>query len=75
MRVHLRAMIETKFRSQTAFARASQIELSRLNRIVRGWIDPTPMERQRCAEILGVDSTWLFQSFTVPQLQVSDALP
>jgi len=66
MRANLRATIEVKAGSQTAFAQKSGIELSRLNRIIRGWLEPTPIERDRCTELLGVDTDWLFRIFTIP---------
>lgn len=66
MRANLRATIEAKFGSQQAFAKAAGVHFVRLNRVVNGWVEPTPIERERFRELLKVDASWLFQVFVVP---------
>ena len=64
--MNLKTTVELVAGSQLAFAKAAGIHHLRLNRIVNGWIEPTPVERDRFAELLKVDAVWLFQMVTVP---------
>ena len=66
MRSNLKSTIDIRSGSQCAFAEKTGINSIRLNRIVNGWIDPTPAERSKFAEILQVDAGWLFAIFTIP---------
>jgi hypothetical protein len=66
VRTNLKSTIEVKFGSQIAFSKPACIHPVRLSKIVRGWIEPTPVERERLTELLKVDAIWLFQIFTIP---------
>ena len=61
MKMHnLRSAIIERYRTQLAFAAAVGISPTRLNRIINGWLEPTPVERARLAELLGVEIEWVF---------------
>jgi len=62
MRMNLKAAIEVRFGSQLAFARAVGLHPVKINRLCGGWIEPTPTERERIADALGADATWLFST-------------
>jgi hypothetical protein len=66
VRTNLKSTVELLAGSQIAFAKAAGIHPIRLNRIVNGWIEPTPTERDRFAELLKVDAAWLFRIVTIP---------
>jgi hypothetical protein len=66
MRANLKAAIDIRFGSQIAFARAVSLHPVRINRLCRGWIEPTPAEREKIAEALTVDADWLFAGFRIP---------
>jgi hypothetical protein len=66
VKANLVAAIEARFGSQIAFARVVGLHPVRLNRLCRGWLEPTPIERDRIAEALGVDADWLFSAFRLP---------
>lgn len=66
MRANLKATIEARFGTQLAFAREVDAHPVRVNRLCRGWIEPTPAERQRFAEALQADPSWLFASLRIP---------
>ena len=66
MRTNLKSAIEVKFGSQIAFSKKVCIHHVRLSKIVRGWIDPTPIERDRIIELLNVSPDFLFKTFTIP---------
>jgi hypothetical protein len=57
---NLQIAIKEKFRTQLACAKAADIHPVRLNRICRGWVAPTPIERDRLTRLLGVEAGWLF---------------
>lgn len=61
---NLRIAIEEKFGTQLACAKAAEIHPIRLNRICRGWVEPTQVEQDRLAAIIGVDSAWLFSKIS-----------
>jgi hypothetical protein len=64
MRHNLRIAIERKFHTQLACARAVGIHPVRMNRICCGWVDPTPIERDRIVAALDADPAWLFTTVT-----------
>jgi len=66
MRANLKAAIEIRFGSQIAFARAANLHSVKVSRLCRGWIEPTPLERERIAETLGTDADWLFAVVRIP---------
>ena len=66
MKMNLVAAIEVRFGSQIAFARAVGLHPVRINRLCRGWIEPTRTERERIAEALETDADWLFAGFRIP---------
>ncbi len=66
MRANLKAAIDVRFGSQLAFARAVGLHSVRVNRLCRGWVEPTPVERQRIAEALRTDIDWLFAVLLIP---------
>lgn len=66
MRANLAAAIDVRFGSQLAFARAVGLHSVRVNRLCRGWVEPTPVERERIAETLRADSDWLFAVLLIP---------
>lgn len=66
MKMNLIAAIEARFGSQIAFARMVGVHPVRLNRLCRGWLEPTQVERDRIAEALAVDANWLFSRFRLP---------
>lgn len=69
MRHNLRAAIAERFGSQLRCAEKTDIHFTRLNRIVRGWIEPSLIERERLASALGADPAWLFSTVTrIPEL-------
>jgi len=72
MKINLIAAIETRFGSQIAFARAVGLHPVRLNRLCRGWLEPTRVERHRIAEALEADADWLFSGFRFPALKDRD---
>lgn len=57
---NLRIAIEEEFGTQIACAKAIGLHPIRLNRICCGWIEPTPIERDRLASALAADPQWLF---------------
>ena len=65
MRHNLRVAIDTKFGTQLACARAVGLHPVRLNRLCRGWVDPTVIERERLTSVLGADPVWLFSTLTL----------
>lgn len=66
MMMNLIAAIEARFGSQIAFARMVGVHPVRLNRLCRGWLEPTVVERDCIAQALGVNADWLFSVFRVP---------
>jgi hypothetical protein len=66
VRANLKAAIEIRFGSQIAFARAANLHSVKVSRLCRGWIEPTPLERERIAETLGTDADWLFAVVRIP---------
>jgi hypothetical protein len=75
MRANLKGAIELRFGSQLAFARAVGLHSVRVNRLCRGWVEPTPVERERIAEVLGADSDWLFAVLFIPAPRVREDSP
>jgi hypothetical protein len=72
MRANLKAAIDVRFGSQLAFAREVGLHSVRVNRLCCGWVEPTPMERERIAEALRADSDWLFAVLLIPAPRVRD---
>jgi hypothetical protein len=66
MRANLKAVIEVRFGSQLAFAQAVGLHPVRVNRICKGWVEPTCGEREKIANLLAADSDWLFAVFRIP---------
>lgn len=66
MRANLKAIIESRFGTQLAFAKDNEVHPVRVNRLINGWVDPTPMELARFAGVLGVEPDWLFADFAIP---------
>ncbi len=66
MRANLKAAIEVRFGSQIAFAREVHLHSVKINRLCRGWIEPTARERARIAEALQADADWLFAALLIP---------
>jgi len=66
VKINLVATIEATFGSQIAFARAVGLHPVRLNRLCRGWLEPTCVERDRIAKALDADADWLFSAFRIP---------
>jgi hypothetical protein len=66
MRANLAAAIDVRFGSQLAFARAVGLHSVRVNRLCRGWLEPTAIERERIAETLRADVDWLFAVLLIP---------
>jgi len=64
--MNLVAAIQARFGSQIAFAHAVGLHPVRLNRLCRGWLEPTPVERDRIAKVMEVDPNWLFSVFQIP---------
>jgi len=64
MRHNLRTAIEIKFGTQLACAHSTGIHPIKLNRLCRGWIEPTPVERERLTAALDADPAWLFSTHT-----------
>lgn len=75
MRANLKAAIDVRFGSQLAFARAVGLHPIRVNRLCRGWIEPTPLEREHIAEVLRADPDWLFAVLIIPARRVRDDSP
>ena len=78
MRANLAAAIDVRFGSQLAFARAVGLHAVRVNRLCKGWVEPTPVERARIAETLRADVDWLFAVLLIPapkNLSVEATLP
>lgn len=75
MRANLKAAIDVRFGSQLAFAREVSLHSVRVNRLCRGWVEPTPVERARIAEALRADPDWLFAVFLIPAPRVHDDSP
>lgn len=71
MRANLKAAIDVRFGSQLAFARAVGLHSVRVNRLCRGWVEPTPVERERISEALRADPCWLFAALFIPALGVA----
>ena len=70
MKMNLAATIKARFGSQIAFARAVGLHPVRINRLCKGWIEPTRTERERIAEALETDADWLFAGFRIPAAEV-----
>jgi len=66
MRANLKATIEARFGSQIAFAREVHLHPIKINRLCRGWIEPTALERARITEALQTDPDWLFTVLLIP---------
>jgi len=66
VRMNLVAAIEARFGSQIAFARAIGLHPVKLNRLCRGWLEPTRVERDRIATALDIEPDWLFSVFRIP---------
>ena len=66
MRANLKAAIGLRFGSQLAFARAVGLHPVRVNRLCKGWVEPTLIERERISKLLAADSDWLFAVFRIP---------
>jgi hypothetical protein len=66
VRANLKAAIEVRFGSQIAFARAAGLHSVKVSRLCRGWIEPTPVERERISETLRADADWLFAVVRIP---------
>jgi hypothetical protein len=62
MRHNLRAVIVERFGTQLRCAEQVGTHVTRLNRIIRGWIDPTPLERERLVSALSAEPQWLFST-------------
>lgn len=75
MRANLKAAIDVRFGSQLAFARAVGLHSVHVNRLCRGWIEPSAGERKRLAEALRADPVWLFAVFLIPAPQVREDSP
>jgi hypothetical protein len=60
VRANLKTAIVVRFGNQLAFARAVGLHSVKVSRLCRGWIEPTPVERERIAEVLRADADWLF---------------
>ncbi len=78
MRANLKAAIEIRFGSQMAFARAAGLHAVKVSRLCRGWIEPTPLERERISETLRADADWLFAVVRIPaprNLSIETAAP
>jgi len=54
-RVELKTAIVEKFWSQSDFARATNLQESRVSKILNGRIDPSPEEKRRLPAALGED--------------------
>lgn len=75
MRANLKAAIDVRFGSQLAFARAVGLHSVRVNRLCRGWVEPTAIERDRIAGAMRADPTWLFAVFLIPAPQTREDSP
>jgi hypothetical protein len=78
VRANLKAAIGVGFGSQLAFARAVGLHSVKVSRLCRGWIEPTPVERERIAEALRADADWLFAVVRIPaprNLSIETAAP
>lgn len=75
LRANLAAAIDVRFGSQIAFARAAGMNSIRVNRLCKGWIEPTPLERMRMAETLHADAEWLFCVFRIPAPRTTMEVP
>ena len=64
MRHNLVATIHERFATQQAFAREIAVHPVRLNRICRGWSDPTAAELALMVKALDADPAWLFSKTT-----------
>ena len=64
MRYNLKVAIESRFGSQVAFAKHINLHPVKVSRLVCGWSDPTPVERDRIAAALNADPAWLFSTCT-----------
>lgn len=75
MRHNLQAAIVERFGTQLRCAEKTGLHVTRLNRIVRGWIEPTMTERDRLATALAADPQWLFSTITrIPALREESAV-
>ena len=59
--IELKIAVIRQRRSQCEVARASGIELTRLNRILNGWIKPRPDELNAICAVLNLDRTTIRQ--------------
>lgn len=78
VRANLKAAIEDRFGSQIAFARETGFNSVKVSRFCRGWIEPTPDERERIADALRADVDWLFAVVRIPaprRLSIETAAP
>jgi hypothetical protein len=66
VRGNLKAAIGVRFGSQIAFARALGLHSVKVSRLCRGWMEPTPIEREHIAEALNADADWLFAVVRIP---------
>jgi hypothetical protein len=57
---NLVATIQARFGSQLALARAVGLHPVRINRLCKGWLEPTQVERHEA------DADWLFSGFRIP---------
>ena len=55
MNIELKIALIRRFGSQIRAAKPLRIDESKLSRIVQGHREPTPEERERLREVLGVD--------------------
>jgi hypothetical protein len=78
VRANLKTAIAVRFGSQLAFARAAGLHSVKVNRLCRGWIEPTPLEREQISEALRADADWLFAEVRIPaprNLSIETAAP
>lgn len=60
VRVGLKAAIMVRGWTQRQFSRVADTPENRISELIRGWVDPTPAERVRFAELLGTSADVLF---------------
>lgn len=64
MRHNLKLAISERFGTQLECAEKTGIHHIRLNRIIRGWLEPTAAESDLLASALVADPSWLFSTTT-----------
>jgi plasmid maintenance system antidote protein VapI len=69
VRIGLKAAIMGKGWTQREFSRVSGCPENRLSELVRGWTDPTPMERARFVKLLQQPEDALFNADTHLELR------